>query len=234
MAQSTEVLVRESTLWADIFGCVDSKTCCEQFFFFAALAVLFYFSLDFVACMRRVRKMATEITKQLLRANFGSTQTNMDSLPRLSTQLNPNDNFEEPSAVCYDSAEEEEASRHQVLWENTMAEGKYQNPSLYDNVEVLLLSWAISDMDTTTEVQELRDVFEEDFGYHTTTEYLKADSKQKLQVQVNARVAKFVDDYNRPNTLLLVYYAGHGGPGQFFGDLELAAYALGSRSQRSY
>ena len=229
MAQSTEVLVRESTLWADIFGCVDSKTCCEKFFFFAALAVLFYFSqrLDFLACMRRVRTMATETTKQLLRANFGSTQTNMDSLPRLSTQLNPGDSPEALSAACYDSAEDEEASRHQVLWENTMAEGRYQNPSLYDNVEVLLLCWAISDMDTTTEVQELRDVFVKDFGYHTTTEYLNADSKQKLQVQVNARVAKFVGDHDGPNTLLLVYYAGHGGPGQFFGDLELAAYALG-------
>ncbi|KAL8877804.1 MAG: hypothetical protein Q9198_004249 [Flavoplaca austrocitrina] len=226
MAQSTEVLVRESTLWADIFGCVDSKTCCEKFFFFAALAVLFYFSqrLDFVACMRRVRTMATETTKQLFRANFGSTQTNMDSLPRLSTQLNPGDSPEALSAACYDSAEDEEASRHQVLWENTMAEGRYQNLSLYDNVEVLLLCWAISDMDTTTEVQELRDVFVKDFGYHTTTEYLNADSKQKLQVQVNARVAKFVGDHDGPNTLLLVYYAGHGGPGQFFGDLELAAH----------
>ncbi|KAL9626566.1 MAG: hypothetical protein Q9204_007208, partial [Flavoplaca sp. TL-2023a] len=226
MAQSTELLVRESYPWADFFGCVDSKTCCQQFFFFAALAVLFYFSrrLEFVACMRRIRTLATKTTKQILGTNFGSTQTNMDSLPRLSTQLNPDDSPEELSAACYDSAEDEEASRHQVLWENTMAEGRYQNPSLYDNVEVLLLCWAISDMDTTTEVQELRDVFEKDFGYHTTTEYLNADSKQKLQVQVNARVAKFVGDHDGPNTLLLVYYAGHGGPGQFFGDLELAAH----------
>ncbi|KAL9023831.1 MAG: hypothetical protein Q9180_008091 [Flavoplaca navasiana] len=226
MAQSTEVLVRENILWANFFGCIDSKTCYEKFFFFTALAVLFYFSrrLDYVACMRRVRTMATGTTKQLLCTNFGSTQTNMDSLPRLSTQLNPDDNFEESSAVCYDSAEEEEASRHQVLWENTMAEGKYQNPSLYDIVEVLLLCWATSDMDTTAEVQELRDVFEKDFGYHATTEYLNANSKQKLQTQVNARIAKFVGDHDGLKTLLLVYYAGHGGPGQYLGDLVLAAH----------
>lgn len=228
MAQSTEVLVRESTLWAEFFDCVDSKTCSEQFFIFTALAVLFCFSrkLDFVAYFRRVRTKSTELIEQVSRTTLGSSQTNMDSLPRLSTQLNSDDRLEEPSAACYDSAEEEEASRHQVLWENTMAEGKYQNPSLYDNVEVLLLCWATSDMDTTTEVQELGDVFVNDFGYHTTTEYLNADSKQKLQVQVNARVAKFVGDHDGPKTLLLVYYAGHGGPGQFFGDLELAAYAL--------
>ena len=229
MAQSTEVVVRESNLWSDFFGCVDSKTCREQFIFFVTLAILFYCSprLDIVAFMHRVRTMATETTKQILRTKFGSAQTNMDSLPRLSTQLNPDDIFEEPLAAYYDSAEEEEASRHQVLWENTMAEGKYLNPSLYDKVEVLLLCWAVSDMDTTAEVQELRDVFEEDFGYHTTTEYLHADWRQKLQTQVNALVATFVGVHDGPNTLLLVYYAGHGGPGEYFGDLKLVAYAPG-------
>ena len=229
MAQSTEVLVRESTLWTDFFGCVDSKTCREQLFFFATLAILFYCSprLDVVAFMRRVRTMATETTKQILRTKLGSAQTNMESLPQLPTLLNPDDSLEEPSTACYDSAEEEELSRHQVTWENTMAEGKYQNPSLYVNVQVLILCWAVSDMDTTAEVQELRNVFEEDFGYHTTTETLDPDSKQILQVHVNYLVTKFVKDHDGPNTLLLVYYAGHGRPGLCIGDLDLIAYAFG-------
>ncbi|KAI4221144.1 MAG: hypothetical protein L6R36_007112 [Xanthoria steineri] len=102
-----------------------------------------------------------------------------------------------------------------------MSEGRYQNPSLYDKVEVLLLCWKVSDMDTTREVEDLRKVFVEDFGYHATTEYLNAESKQKLQVQVNARVAKFVEVYDGPDTLLIVYYAGHGRPGDFYGELEL-------------
>ncbi|CAL8574966.1 hypothetical protein XPA_000912 [Xanthoria parietina] len=62
-----------------------------------------------------------------------------------------------------------------------MNEGRYQNPSRYDKVEVLLLCWKVSDIDTTKEVKDLRKVFEDDFGYHATTEYLNANSKQKLQ-----------------------------------------------------
>lgn len=150
----------------------------------------------------------------------------MDPLPRLSPEFCHDDSPEEQSAACYDSAEEAEASRHQVLWANTMDEGRYQNPSLYEQVEVLLLCWKVCDMDTTSEVDDLRTVLEVVFGYHATTEYLDANSKQKLQVQVNARVAKFVEDCDGPNTLLIVYYAGHGRPGEFFGELELAGYAF--------
>ena len=113
-----------------------------------------------------------------------------------------------------------------MLWTNVMNEGRYQNPSRYDKVAVLLLCWMASDIDTTTEVEDLRKVFEEDFGYHTTTEYLNANLKSKLQVQLNLSVAQFVHDYDGANTLLIVYYGGHGGPGDFFGELKLIGYTF--------
>ncbi|KAL8727739.1 MAG: hypothetical protein Q9166_005852 [cf. Caloplaca sp. 2 TL-2023] len=145
----------------------------------------------------------------------------MDPSSRMSKRLKPNIKLDDQSTVGYESADEKEASRHQVLWTNVMAEGTYKTPSTYDKVEVLLLCWAVSDIDTTNEVKDLKAVFEVDFGYHATIKYLDAELKQRLQVQVNARVAKFVEDYDDSNTLLIVYYAGHGRPGKFFGDLEL-------------
>ncbi|KAL8754706.1 MAG: hypothetical protein Q9199_004154 [Rusavskia elegans] len=223
MAQPTEVLVRKRTMWADFFGYVDGRTSWEPLVVYIGLALLFplFQRLDSAVTRRWIRSLVEKTPKQVFLEGFGPPRINMDALPRLSTEFCTNDSPEEQSAAYYDSAEEEEASRHQVLWTNTMAEGKYQNPSLYEQVEVLLLCWKVCDMDTTSEVNDLRRVFEVVFGYHATTEFLDANSKQKLQVQVNARVAKFVEDCDGPNTLLIVYYAGHGLPGQFFGDLEL-------------
>ncbi|KAL8992322.1 MAG: hypothetical protein Q9169_007189 [Polycauliona sp. 2 TL-2023] len=161
-------------------------------------------------------------SQQAFLTSFGRPQLNMQSLPRLSIESGHDKRPQQQPAVYHDSAEEEEASRHQVLWANTMLEGRYQNPSLYDKVEVLLLCWRVSDMDASTEVKDLLKVFEEDFGYHATTEYLDANSKLRLQVQLNARVARFVCEYDGPKTLFIVYYAGHGMPGEALGDLQLA------------
>ena len=112
----------------------------------------------------------------------------------------------------------------QVLWDNTMAKGTYNHSSAYDKVVVLLLCWAQESNDlmkTTEEVNALKSVLEKRFRYHTTTEYLDNNNKQRLQIQLNSKVAAFVGANDGPNTLLIVYYAGHGKPGKMPGDLEL-------------
>ena len=38
---------------------------------------------------------------------------------------------------------------------------------------------------------------------------------------MNAIVAAFVEQHDSPNTLLIVYYAGHNRPGPDYGSLEL-------------
>ncbi|KAL8912470.1 MAG: hypothetical protein Q9172_007502 [Xanthocarpia lactea] len=138
-------------------------------------------------------------------------------MPGLSAELSLN----VQETVGYASVQEQEASRYQVAWTNAMAEGRYQTPSQYDKVEVLLLYWLDSDMGTTKEVDDLESVFVNKFGYHATRAPLNGNSKKKLQVKVNAKVANFVEEHDGPNTLLIVYYAGHGSPGELFGNLEL-------------
>ncbi|KAL6718277.1 hypothetical protein ACLMJK_004365 [Lecanora helva] len=117
-------------------------------------------------------------------------------------------------------------AEYQVCWSNTMEKGSYKNPSSYQKVEVLLLCWAdnSNDLVTKEEVNRLKRVFTEDFHYHTHTEYLDATIEKRLQVQVNAKVAAFVDAHDGRDTLLLVYYAGHGRPGSYYGALEMHGF----------
>lgn len=127
------------------------------------------------------------------------------------------------STVDYESQEAAENSKYQVLWSNTMDKGSYKNPSTYEKVEVLLLCWEDNSDDLTTkhEVHQLSQVFRQRFHYNTHTEYLENKPQKKLQVQVNAKVANFVESRDGPRTLLIVYYAGHGRPGSYYSALEL-------------
>ena len=101
-----------------------------------------------------------------------------------------------------------------------MDKGWYKNPSTYKKVEVLLLCWA-DDMATKDEVNRFKSVLEKRFHYSTHTEYLDAMIETKLQLQVNAKVASFTSTHDGPHTLLIVYYAGHGRPGSYYGALEV-------------
>ena len=136
-------------------------------------------------------------------------------------------NFE-PLAVDDESSDEIDASKDQVLWSNIMDKGNYMKSPGYNKVAVLLLCWEQSsgDFSTEEEVKKLEAVFVDKFGYKTIVEKLNAYNQKRLQVQVNAKVANFVEAYDAPNALLIVYYAGHGKPGKYFGDLEIFGFVM--------
>ena len=140
-------------------------------------------------------------------------------------QTEPSSSAPEREGLPVHSLQEDEIqnAEYQVRWNITMDSGEYNHPSAYEKVEVLLLCWAqnSNDLKTTEEVNALKLVLERRFRYHTTMAYLDNNNKQKLQVQLNAKVAHFVGDYDGPNTLFIVYYAGHGKPGKIHGDLEM-------------
>ena len=151
-------------------------------------------------------------------------------LRRSTKTWSPNDKLQDPSTVDYDTPDEKDASEHQVLWSNLMNKGKYLDSSGYHHVEVLLLCWdqECVDMATQEEVDKLKIVFEEKFGYHATIAKLKLRPGGPLiQVQVNFEVAQFVRNHDGQNNLLIVYYAGHGKPGRDYGKLELFGFVPG-------
>lgn len=130
----------------------------------------------------------------------------------------------EPSNANFEIQDEkDDYSEYQVLWSKTMDKGQYKSSSTYTNVEVLLLCWAESsdDLAVKEEVSKLKSTFETSFNYNTQISYLDAKIERKLQVQVNTIVAAFIGAHDGPTTLLIVYYAGHGKPGSYYGSLVL-------------
>lgn len=125
-----------------------------------------------------------------------------------------------PPPVKYDSKENIAESMNQVRWCNIMDKGPLRNSSSYKKINVLMLRWAdkYDNLDVTEEVDNLKNVFETDFGYSVTVQLLT--KKEDLQVEVNLIVARWVHEHNAIQTLLIVYYAGHGRPGLAPGELR--------------
>jgi hypothetical protein len=70
-------------------------------------------------------------------------------------------------------------------------------------------------------VSRLKKVLGERYRFNIQEKRLK-DGNKTAQVQVNKYLADFVYDEDDRNTLLIVYYAGHGIPGYAPGQLMLA------------
>jgi hypothetical protein len=71
-------------------------------------------------------------------------------------------------------------------------------------------------------VTALQDVFRNTFKYETVRKILTQDPRRTAQAQVNKHLSEFVFDHDDTNTLLIIYYAGHGRPGESSGGLKLA------------
>lgn len=161
--------------------------------------------------------------------SFGSTlapteDSDMDDKAMSPLTSSPTINLPpERSTVNYEAQDEKDDSEYQVLWSKTMDKGNYKNSSTYTNVEVLLLCWSESndDLAVKEELSKLKSTFENRFNYHAQISYLDPTMEQKLQVQVQTIVAAFIGLHDKPTTLLIVYYAGHGKPGSYYGSLEL-------------
>ena len=138
------------------------------------------------------------------------------------------------STVDYEDADEKDNSEYQVTWSNTMEKGTYKSSSSYKNAYVLLIRWAegCDDLIVDEEVSKLKSTFETHFHYHAEIQYLNAKSGRSYQVQVNTIVQAFIGAHDHPNALLIVYYAGHGKPGNFHGELALHGYVKRSYDTR--
>ncbi|MCJ1384076.1 hypothetical protein MMC17_007192 [Xylographa soralifera] len=116
----------------------------------------------------------------------------------------------------------------ETVWNQVMNQDRHNNHSRYDNVSVLLLSWAqeSDDLDVQVEVDALAAVFQDTFKYQVQSYQLKSFSEsaepvKKAQIQLNSIVAQWVMECDAPGSLLIVYYAGHGNIGAVPGQLEL-------------
>ena len=106
-------------------------------------------------------------------------------------------------------------------WDTVMRDfGEDGKP--HQKAAVLMISWAeeLDDLHTAEEVDELEAVFIQLFNYTVIKAQLTGEKRPA--VQVNQHLSNFVAEYDSDSTLLIVYYAGHGIPGDNPGELHLA------------
>jgi len=117
--------------------------------------------------------------------------------------------------VQYENEYEKLNNSYQLKWSNLMENGHYMTSSFYTRVKVLLISWdeESDDLDTKDEVARLRDVFTKTFRFQVTPALIKKDPEHAAHLQVVRHVNNFLWNEDRANTLLIVYYAGHGVSG---------------------
>ncbi|KAH6676439.1 hypothetical protein B0J14DRAFT_354256 [Halenospora varia] len=113
-------------------------------------------------------------------------------------------------------------SRLKALFDEQLS-GLKEARASYSKAAVLLLSWhpECNDLNTEGEVNELEAIFRKDFKFQTHKEELTQDIRKSAQNQINYFLARFVHNYDDVNTLLIVYYAGHGKPGKSLATLIL-------------
>ena len=125
----------------------------------------------------------------------------------------------------YSQIKEEQDKRTSELrnvWDNTMKQGKYSGSADYNDISVLMLSWDKKgdDLRVHEEVNALKEVLERQYHYDVQYTPLQRFSSKKTQVQLNRVVATWVDEHDKPNSLLVVYFAGHGA--DYDGNLVIA------------
>lgn len=136
-------------------------------------------------------------------------------------------------ALSHDK-EDHDPNSLQAAWNKAMV-GLNSSSVSYKDVSVLLLSWDqdFDDLGVKEEVDALEAVFRNRFNYHVQSSTLKTYEKRSVQLLVNSIVANWVCKKDGPDTLLMVYYAGHGSPGQTPGHLELVGQSIPSELNQS-
>lgn len=78
----------------------------------------------------------------------------------------------------------------------------------YSSVHSLLLFWKVNDVKPEGEIDTLKELFEKEFKYTVSLFPIPIDGTQlsALNLEISRLVASRCD---RPDTLVIVYYAGH-------------------------
>jgi molybdopterin biosynthesis enzyme MoaB len=77
----------------------------------------------------------------------------------------------------------------------------------YNHVHVLLLSWERASAAFDEQLLQLKEVFEQGFRFRACKELICYDNSHN---QLSKTLCKFLDENDDEDTLLILYYGGHG------------------------
>lgn len=83
-----------------------------------------------------------------------------------------------------------------------------QGGSRYKSVHVALMRWENGEWGFERELDALRRVFHEEYGFDATTWIIPSNESSQYDVMANA--LKFIRDFDTSDNLFILYYAGHG------------------------
>ncbi|KAI4099618.1 MAG: hypothetical protein L6R37_005890 [Teloschistes peruensis] len=127
-----------------------------------------------------------------------------------------------PSAPLLGRTESDDSHDELEITFNKTLEGHYRDGSTgYKKVIVLFLTWEEDDMQCKeTEVDALRDFFDKRFHYETDSFQIPKD---RWQTALQKRIAELYYEFDSPDCLTILYYAGHGYTGTETQTLKLSA-----------
>jgi hypothetical protein len=98
---------------------------------------------------------------------------------------------------------------------NKSLEGRFKRTTDYDAVAVLVIYWKkCKDKGYEDEAHQVGELFTKDFGYSVQFyEIPAADS----ELEMDARINKFLRDNRKVETLLIIHYGGHGNADDEYG-----------------
>ncbi|CAM1510238.1 Fc.00g005730.m01.CDS01 [Cosmosporella sp. VM-42] len=79
--------------------------------------------------------------------------------------------------------------------------------SRYKEVEVLLIRWEEDELEVEWELDELHKVFRDVYGFSTEQFLIPTQNSHR---KLNHKALSFVEEHEREDMLLIVYYGGHG------------------------
>jgi hypothetical protein len=98
---------------------------------------------------------------------------------------------------------------------NKSLEGRFKRATDYDAVAALVIYWKkCKDKGYEDEAHQVGELFTKDFGYSVQFyEIPAADS----ELEMDARINKFLRDNRKVETLLIIHYGGHGNADDEYG-----------------
>jgi hypothetical protein len=100
---------------------------------------------------------------------------------------------------------------HEAVLSRDLIQYRPRRKQRYAFVNVLLVTWEEDDIGLTDEVERLADIFKTEFNYQVWPYKIPS---YRSQEEFGGQIGKIVQLFSHDDSLIIMYYGGHGGKGK--------------------